>query len=170
WIDTSRPEIKAAVFRTERGILVIPIWVGPGAQFVPGQAATANLKLVVPQVPVGTQVGEVTPGEMRALRSERVRGGRQVTVPEFGLTTALVFTADNGPTGLVVRLQDQVRRMRKSAAQWSYDLARAELEKVEQVYGELEKAGHPLPDGPSLLNHARQRVQTCADHWQGGDY
>src|SRR5204863_6243510 len=28
WIDTSQPEVKAAVMRTEKGLLVMPIWLG----------------------------------------------------------------------------------------------------------------------------------------------
>src|SRR5436309_7144879 len=40
WIDTSEPDVKAAVFRVyERGILVLPMWVGGHAQLVPGQSA-----------------------------------------------------------------------------------------------------------------------------------
>src|SRR5438093_6532682 len=35
WIGTSRGEVKAAVFRSAAGVLVLPIWIGPGSQFVP---------------------------------------------------------------------------------------------------------------------------------------
>src|SRR5204863_5143377 len=42
WIGTSRPEVMAAVIRSPQGTLVLPIWVGPGSQFVPGQAASAE--------------------------------------------------------------------------------------------------------------------------------
>src|SRR5205807_1310571 len=52
WIDTSQADVKAAVLRTERGVLVLPMWMGKGAQFVPGQAAIASLRIVVPQVPI----------------------------------------------------------------------------------------------------------------------
>ena len=53
WIDTSVPDVKAAVMRTEHGILVLPMWMGAGSQFVPGQAAAARLEIRVPQVPNG---------------------------------------------------------------------------------------------------------------------
>src|SRR5262249_50943132 len=48
WIDTSNPNVKAAVLQGDRGTLVIPIWLGSGAQFVPGQAATHYLSMTVP--------------------------------------------------------------------------------------------------------------------------
>src|SRR5262249_38276874 len=54
WIDTSLPQVKAAVFRGDRGVLVVPIWMGEGTQHVPDQGASARLVLTVPQVPVGT--------------------------------------------------------------------------------------------------------------------
>ena len=49
WIATGRQEVKAAIMRTDHGVLCLPMWVGPGSQMVPGQAATTNLTIVVPQ-------------------------------------------------------------------------------------------------------------------------
>src|SRR5439155_1889450 len=93
WIDTSDPNVKAAVLRTSKGILVLPMWLGNSAQFVPGQAAVAKLTLTVPLVPPCFQAWEVTPGEVRGLKPDHGgAGGMQVTLPEFGLTTAVVFT------------------------------------------------------------------------------
>jgi hypothetical protein len=168
WIDTSIQDVKAAVLRTEKGVLVLPIWLGKGAQFVPGQEAAVSLSMTVPQVPPGTQAWEVSPGEVRSLRAERVLGGTKVTVPEFSLTAAVVFTADH--SGLVVRFQDQARQTRQSAAQWSYNLAELELDKVVRVETELERQGHTLPDAQALLNDARRRLQTTAQFYNGGDF
>jgi hypothetical protein len=170
WIATSVPEVKAVVLRGERGVLVLPIWLGKGSQYVPGQAAASNLSLVVPQVPLGTQAWEISPAEVRSLRTERVVGGTKVTLPEFGLTAAVVFTADNGPNGLLVGLQEQTRRMRALAAQWSHDLAAEEINKVARVETELERGGHTLPDGPKLLENARTRLVASRDHRASGDH
>lgn len=170
WINTAQRDIKAAVLRSERGVLVLPMWLGAGGQFVPGQAAAQQLKIVVPEVPSGTQAWEVTPASVRSLPTERVVGGTQVTIPEFGLTTAIIFTSDNSPRGLLVRLQDQSRRMRKLAAQWAHDLAQVELDKVTRVEQQLEQGGHTVPDGQALLDSARARLKSCAEHWENGDY
>src|SRR5207302_6843119 len=133
--DTGKQDIKAAVMRTDKGVLCLPIWVGQGAQMVPGQSSTINLSITVPQVPTGTQAWLVSPGEVRTLQAERVPYGSRIVIPEFGLTAAVIFTSDLSPTGLVVRLQDQVRRMNKDgmAAQWARDLAIEELAKVSKV-------------------------------------
>ncbi|MCI0639946.1 MAG: hypothetical protein L0Y72_20210 [Gemmataceae bacterium] len=162
WIDTSVPDIKAAVLRTGKGILVLPIWLGKGAQFVPGQAAVSKLSMVVPQVPQSMQAWEVSPADARGLRAERVVGGTKVTVPEFGLTSAVVFTADNN---LVIRFQDQARARRQLAAQWSYDMGLYELEKVLQVHEALEKQGHTVPDAGHLIQDTRNRLQAAKELW-----
>lgn len=164
WVNTSISEVKAAVLRGEpgvnssRGVLVLPIWLGQGSQFVPGQAATNKLSLTVPQVPASAQAWWVSPGEVRSLRTERVSGGTRVTVPEFGLTGAIVFTAD---TALVERFQDQVRQTQSIATQWAYDLALEELKRVTQVNTELERLGKAQRDGTALLADAQRRVRRC---------
>jgi hypothetical protein len=170
WIGTSNENIKAAVLRTAKGLLVLPIWVGKGAQFVPGQSAIANLTLTIPQVPIGTQAWEVSPAEVRCLRQERVIGGTKITIPEFGLTTAIVFTSDNGPNGIVVRFQDQVRQLAPLAAQWAAYLAQEELSKVGRVQEQLVKLAHPLPDGEKLMEDAQKRSRASVDLFNKGNY
>jgi hypothetical protein len=170
WIGTSKEDVKAAVLRTQKGVLVLPIWVGKGAQFVPGQSAVANLSLTIPHVPDGTQAWEVSPAEVHCLHQERVIGGTKITVPEFGLTTAIVFTSDNGPSGIVVRFQDQVRQTAKLAAQWAAYLAEEEISKVGRVQEQLVRLGHPLPDGEKLMEDARRRSRAGVDSFNKGNY
>jgi hypothetical protein len=170
WVSTSNPEVKAAVLRTERGLLVLPIWLGKGSQYVPGQSAAAQLSIVVPQVPVGTQAWEVSPGEVHSLRPERVPGGTKITLPEFSLKTAIVFTSDNSPNGLVVYFQEHARRTHKQAALWAHDLAEAEIDKVFRVEEELERGGHALPDGQALQNDAKARLRAAKEFLDRGDF
>src|SRR5262249_29988998 len=82
WIPTSHPEIQAAVLRSAKGVLVLPVYVGPGAQYVPGQGAAGKLSMTVPQIPQSMQAWDVSPGEVRSLTPERVPGGTKVTLPE----------------------------------------------------------------------------------------
>src|SRR5262249_9191202 len=73
WIDTSIPQVKAAVMRIpERGLLILPIWLGPGSQYVPGQGAAVNLSMVVPEVPRGLGAWQVAPGDVHHLSTQRV--------------------------------------------------------------------------------------------------
>jgi hypothetical protein len=170
WIDTSEPEVKAAVLRTNTGLLVLPMWLGRGAQYVPGQSAKVNLKLTVPQAPAGTQPWEVTPGLVRSLYPERVPGGVQITIPEFGLTTAVVFTADNERNGLIVRFQDQAKQNAKLAAEWAEQLAEESIRKVSVIYAQLVEAGHGLPDGAALLESAQRFSRNSKEFYQHGQY
>jgi hypothetical protein len=169
WIDTSDSHVKAAVLRTEHGILVLPIWMGKGAQFVPGQSAVARLSITVPQVPASAQAWEVSPGRVHALKIERTTGGTKITLPEFGLTTAIIFTGDQ-TNHIVARLQDQARQTNKITAKWSHDLAEEEIRKVTRVVEQLEQAGHTLPDGQKLMEEARRRLQRCTELMAKGDY
>ncbi|MGE3805053.1 MAG: hypothetical protein AB7K24_10315 [Gemmataceae bacterium] len=170
WIKTSVPDVKAAVMRTKHGVLALPMWLGAGGQFVPGQASVSQLKMVVPEVPIGAQAWLVTPADVRSLRSERVPGGYRVTVPEFGVAAAIVFTTDNSRTGLLVRFQDQAARMRQLAAQWAHDLAQVEIDKVERIETQLEQMGQTLPDGTTLMADARRRLAESERLWNNGLY
>lgn len=167
WIETSDRDVKAAVLRTEKGVVVIPIWQGKGGQFVPGQAAVRKLSIVVPHVPQSNQAWEVSPADVRGLRSERVAGGTKITIPEFGLTAVVVFTAD---TNVVVRFQEQARARRQAAAQYTYEMAAYELDKVAKIEEKLESDGHTLPDAPQLMADAQARLRTTKERWDNREF
>lgn len=170
WIATSHPNVQAAIIRADKAVLVLPLWIGSGAQYVPGQSAVPELSFVVPQVPGSTQAWEVSPGQVRSLRWDRVVGGMRVTLREFSLASAVVFTSDLGPTGLVVRLQDQQRRMGKVAAQYAHDQAKEELAKIERVIAELEQMGQRLPDTQQLLERSRTYLASCEAKRRNGEH
>jgi hypothetical protein len=90
----------------------------------------------------------------------------RVTVPEFALTTAVVFTADT--TGLLVRFQEQTRHMAPHAAHWAFELAKEEVRKVRLVEAELEKIGHNPADADKLLQNAELRLKTCMQAFNSG--
>jgi hypothetical protein len=169
WIDTSNGEVKAAVLRTAKGVLVLPIWMGAGAQFVPGQAAAAQLSMVVPRVPVGTQAWLISPGQVRCLPPEqRVVGGTRITIPEFGVTAAVLFTGDLA--GTINHFEEQSRRMAKQAAQWAHDLAEVEADKVLRVEAELERTGHVEADGRELQADVQRRLRLSVEAYNNGHY
>ncbi len=168
WIDTSRPEVKAAVIRTKTACLVLPMWIGNGAQYVPGQDAISELGVTVPMIPPSWGGWQVSPAEVRSLKLERVIGGTRVSLHDFSLTAAVVFTGDLG--GMVVQFQKQQRQMAPTAAQWAHDQAVEELAKVEKINAELEQAGRRLPDGADLLRKAREAVEKSARLRQDGEH
>ncbi|MGL4549641.1 MAG: hypothetical protein ACRC33_00525 [Gemmataceae bacterium] len=161
WVGTSHPDIKAAIFRIPKNVLVLPVWVGKGAQYVPGQAAVPHLDVFVPAAPITTTAWEVTPGRIKDCRIERDARGAVIKLENFSLTSAIVLTSDLSKTGMVVHLQTMQQGMAKSAAQWLHDQAAEELKKVERIDGELQKAGAGLPDAPALLDKARKSLEQC---------
>ncbi|MFM7151308.1 MAG: hypothetical protein ACKO23_15845, partial [Gemmataceae bacterium] len=170
WLPTSRKEVMAAVFRLPEGVLVLPIWVGKGSQFVAGQSASSDLSITVPGVPITATAWEVSPGRIQSYPIRRELGGNTIKLRNFSLNSAVVFTSDLGPNGVIVRLQDQQRRVGRLAAQWLHDQARGELAKVENVVAELEKNGHHLPDTPGLLERARKALDQCMQHRRNGEH
>src|SRR5262249_31987409 len=104
-VTTNNPEVQAAVLRTPKAVLVLPIASGGGAQYCPGQAANAELHVVVPVMNTAT-AWEISPGRIRSYPVQRVQGGCLVKLRNFSLTTALLFTSDLGRQGLVVQLQE----------------------------------------------------------------
>jgi hypothetical protein len=143
WIETSDPNVQAAVLRTQKGILVLPMWLGGASQCVPGQSALGKLTMVVPQVPPSFQCWEVTPGQVSGITPERDPGGLKITVKDFGLTTSVAFTSD---LNLIKRFQELCALRRQLAANYTYDLAVQELAKVAKVQEQLERIGQDLTD------------------------
>jgi hypothetical protein len=167
WIDTSAIDVKAAVLRCNQGILVMPIWQGKWSQFVPGQGAVAKLTITVPQVPKTMQAWEVSPAEVRGLKTERVDNGLRITITEFGLTSMIVFTSD---ASFVGRLQDLSRSRRQLAAQWSYDMAYYEYEKVVKLQTQLDQRGGAVHDADALLQDAKRRLQKAKESWERSNF
>ena len=172
WIDTSIPEVKAAVIRTvdNKALLVLPLWIGSSAQYVPGQSAAARVNMVVPDVPRDGWAYEVSAGQVRTHKVQRVTGGHLLTLDEFGLAAAVVFTGD---MNTVIRLQDGQRKFAHLAAQYAHDQAQEELAKVVKVEAELEQAvpaGRRLPDVAPLLKRSRDYLEQCAAHRKNGEY
>jgi hypothetical protein len=172
WIETSNGNVKAAVLRSDRGMLILPIWLGDGAQYVPPQGAIINLSLTVPLVPDGMQPWEITPARVQSLQynSERKLTGLKILIPEFDLTSAIVFTSDLTPKGDVAKWQAHSRLMAPQAAQWSRDLARIQLEKVRKTHTQLEDLAPPVQNAGDLLRQAEQRIEESQRLEQAKDY
>jgi hypothetical protein len=161
WIETSNPNVKAAVLYGDKGMLVLPIWLGDNAQYVPGQAATVGLKLTVPLVPPNYNSWEITPAEIRSIVPKRVAGGSEITLPDFSLTSAVVFTGDVAPDGMLVYWQDQCRRSAKPASEWSIDMARIELDKVRMITDRIAQVAPTIAGTDTLLRSAESHIRAA---------
>ncbi|HEV3143755.1 MAG TPA: hypothetical protein VGZ47_07730 [Gemmataceae bacterium] len=170
WIETSHPAVQAAVLFTDKGLLVIPIWLGGGAQYVPGQLAVKDLKLTVPQVPLTAEPWEIRPGVVRSLKPNRKPGGVEITIPEFDLCTTIAFTGDNARDGLLVWWQDQCRQTAPIAADWTIKLARAELAKIRPVEEQLQKMAPEFRGSDELLRDAEGKIKLAQSYYDGRDF
>jgi hypothetical protein len=171
WIDSTVPEMRAAVLYSKGAVLVLPMWLGKGAQFVPGQSAAAEVSMVVPDVPKGYAAWEVTPGRVRSLQWTRVMGGVKVILPEPSLATAIVLTDNQaGPDSLIVQFQNRQRDMARRAARWAVDQAQEELAKVELVQAELSSLGHADPASAQFLQKARDLHASSVARLRDGQY
>jgi hypothetical protein len=169
--DTPNPNVMAAVLECDKAILVLPIWMGGGGQYVPAQGHVARLKLKVPVVPEQYSAWEVSPGRFRSYKSKPVLGGKEITLENFNLTSAIVFTSDMiGRGSLVPRFQEMQRGMRKDAAQWTHDQAQEEIVKAAHVHEELKQMGKRLGDGDALLDTARKWLEQSRKHRLNGEF
>lgn len=173
WVETSNPNVRAAIIKTEGGgLLVFPVWLGGGAQFVPPQAAVGGLTIKVPLPPDSAEPWEITPVRVQSLQpaSKRVSGGMEITLPEFDIANAIVFTSD---IKLVGRWQKHVARIGRFAAQWACDLAEEQYRQVKSTHEKIMNVAPSRPDddqvfGDLLLDSLR-RINTAKRYRNGAN-
>jgi hypothetical protein len=170
WLKTSHPQVQAALIRSERGVVLLPIWLGPAAQYVPEQGAVAALTVVVPLVPDGADPWRITPAGVECLahQTKKVVGGTELTVYEFDLVTPIVFTSDR--LGLVAWWQDYARKYGRLAARWAMDQAAVSYEKVLHVHQQLSALGTQLRDADELLLQAARFYEQARRHFSAELY
>jgi len=141
WLDTSNGNVKAALMRGERGAVLLPIWFGPGTQFVPDQGAIPALTIVVPLIHDGADPWRISPAGVECLshQTKKVPGGTELIINEFDLVCPIVFTSDR--PGLVAWWQDYSRKYGRLSAKWALDMAAVEYEKVAAVHTKLTAMG-----------------------------
>lgn len=158
WLDTNHPHVKAALIRGSRGALLLPIWLGPGNQYVPEQGAVGELTVTVPLVADGADPWRVSPAGVTCLRNDAKKkpGGTELTIREFDLVTPIVFTNDVSQNGLLVWWQDYNRKYGRVAAKWAMDLAADEYDKARATHTKLAEMGVQIRDPDSLFKQSAQ--------------
>ena len=160
-------ELEATILRTDYGTLVLPIWYGEDAQYVPGGMAANEVKIVIPGVGDTASAWEVsTTAIQRIVDSTRVAGGRQITLRKFDMTSAIIFTDD---TRLIERVQARMLELRDISARLAVELARLKLERVNQKVLVLQSI-RPQHDAPRLLGRARLLLGNAESYLQSGRF
>jgi hypothetical protein len=156
WLPTDNPNVKAALVRTRKGALLLPIWMGAGSQYVPAQGALPSVRVTVPLVEDGADPWRITPAGVECLRNsaKKVPGGTELTIPEFDLVAPVVFTGELHERGVVVWWQDYARKYGKLAARWAMDLAAEEYEKTFAVHAKLAEMGVTVRGADKLFEQS----------------
>jgi hypothetical protein len=151
WLPTSEKNVSAALMQGGRGMVLLPIWLGPNTQYVPDQDAVAALKITVPLVPDGADPWRLTPAGIECLsnQTKKVVAGTELTINEFDFVTPIVFTNDRA--GLVVWWQDYVRKYGRLAARWALYMAEIEYNKIAITHGKLVAMGIHIRDAERLF-------------------
>lgn len=159
-----RSELEAAVFRNDKGTLLLPIWYENDAQFVPGKLAAPGATIDVASVPDTASAWEVTTTRVESLPSEPIPGGRRVKLRMFDTTAAIIVTSD---PNVVAELRRKMETMQAQSARHWIELAKAKLNRVRIADDELTKLGAGQPDAPQLLTHARSLIQKAESLFPG---
>lgn len=158
WVPTTNPDVQAAVLRRKEGVLVIPIWMGSGSQYVPPQGAAASVTMTIKLIPEGADPWLISPSGIKCLRTttKKIPTGTELTIPEFDLVAPIVFTGDLSERGLVAQWQEYNRTHAKLAAQWALDLASEQYMKVINVHQQLLGLGVDVRESERLFSEARR--------------
>lgn len=156
----SSSEIGGAMLRSDHARLLLPIWMTPGAQYVPGQAAGNNVTVVAPGVPESSRPYEIIPGGLRPLRKNRAMGGMQVTLDEFGLVAPVLLSQD---PPIVAELSRQSIVAGPRMAELLRHLAARKLQIAQQVSSELLGRVPAPKSSADWIPSARRNMQACDD-------
>ena len=89
----------------------------------------------------GAQAYEISPGEVKVLERNRVPGGTQFTIPDFGVTAMVLCTTD---PSLPERVQAAIARVRPLAVQLAIEQAEIMFQLVTEINGRLAADGQLL--------------------------
>ncbi|MEA1952592.1 MAG: hypothetical protein U9N87_14525, partial [Planctomycetota bacterium] len=168
-ITSSQPEVSGAVLRLKRSRLLLPIWTGRGAQFVPGQAATKTISFIVPGVPDSHRAYEISAGGISPVRhQQRVTGGMQVALDEFSLSRPILLTEDRQVTDTLTRRAREPGLARRYA-----ELYRRLAARKLQVDEDVDRRMSAQPEvwqTDDNLQLARKYLQACDAKIAQGDH
>jgi len=159
-IASNDPDIHAAVLQAGGAFVLLPVWSGRGAQYVPGQAANGTkLSFVVPPASETASAYEIIPGGLRPLRPERVAGGMSVTLDDFGITTMVILTQN-----LSSELTRRANAAGERAARLHVDMSRIKLDVATDVQNRIRNDARATSRSADLLGTARdeQRLAETA--------
>ena len=144
-----------ALRTTGKGLLALPIWLGSG-EVRSAARRRSGLEVLDPGRAHGMEPWEITPVRVQSLQNQMklTPDGTEITLNEFDLTAAIVFTSDFEPDGLLAAWQKYTKRAGKFAAAWACVLAEEQMKKVLITHKRLEQLSPPVYDARRLIHEA----------------
>lgn len=153
-LEAERGRIIATAVQSRHGLLLMPMWYHPDAQYVPPELTTKELKITVPYEE-SAMAFEITPTSVRSLPRVRGPGGHEITLSDFDQAAAILLTSN--PT-LKSDLERRIQLTAPQAGKTSVELATAKLERVRKVDAELQRLGVGRRDAAQVLSTATQSL------------
>lgn len=162
------PEIRATVFHSDHGRLILLVWHEPGAQCVPGSQTATNVRVLIRGIGDVATACEVTPTSVGQsnLAMERVSGGTEFTLKEFDQYAAIIVT---GTPEQAVAIQKQCWQTRQAAAEAFVGLAQSKLSRVRETQRLLEEMGTPpVLNAALMLERAEHHLDDARANLMSG--
>ena len=166
-VGSNVPEVSGTTLRSDHARLMIPLWSAPHSQYVLGQAAANTVALVAPGVPESFWANELIPGGLRTLRHNRVLGGYQVVMEEFGPVAQIAMTQDPLVLNTLTR---QSLAAGQRAAELSRELATHEFQLVQRVAAEVSARAPVGKQSDQWLTAARRGLLECDERLTAKEY
>ncbi|WP_437227181.1 hypothetical protein SH661x_000216 [Planctomicrobium sp. SH661] len=164
---TESPDIRATVFHTDHGLLILLVWHEPGAQCVPGPQTATNVRVLIGGIGDVATACEVTPTSVGQsnLAMERIAGGTELTLKEFDQYAAIIVT---GTAEEAKSIEKLAWKTRQAAAESFVSLAESKLARVREIQDQLAAVGSPpvlnaeftFSQAEKYLDQARHELST----------
>ena len=165
--NANRSQVFAAALRTARGMLLVPMWLVPGDQCVPGQNRAREVSFLVPGVPETFDAFELSPVGLRRLQRQRVTGGVRVTADRLDTGTLIVLTQDP----LVIdSLSRFARGLASRGARLRYQWAAAKWQHLQWQLPALKRTGLELRETAKLAAQAQAALLQAQAQLEARNY
>lgn len=165
-----KTNVEAAIFNTEKGKLILPVWYSDSGQFVPSELVAENLSFVVHVPEAERAVWLVTTTGIRSLGYSRPGGGLRIDLSTadrqtfLDQTAIVVITSRND---VLAELNSRISAIAEDSARTSIKLARAKLSRVQHVESRIAATdGRTQP----ILRHVDQLLNAAAASAESTDY
>ena len=154
---------QAWLIQSDSGLMVVPLWLEEGGQYVPGPQERRDVRFLLP--PGITAAWEVTTtGVNSRIELTPTNGGTEAHLSELSMHSVIIAS---GSRETLDELRERSRQFREEAARSWIQMTAAKLERTRSVDAELVLVGAPacpgsetkLSGADALLAHARKQLE-----------